>query len=138
MVAATPVGEEASVKVLRDGKERELKVVVAKLPGEKSTEEPSAETSQGKWGLMLRDVTPQVAQEFGLKETQGVLIVGVQPGSSADRASLQQGDIILEVNRKPVKSVDEVKKNMDEAGDKTPLLLLVQRDKATSFVPLTH
>lgn len=137
MVAGTPVGETARLTVLRDGSEREMKVEVAKLPSEKTSEDDSPQKSHEVWGLMLRDVTPQVADEYSLKDAQGVLIAGVQPGSPADRASLRKGDVILEVNRKPVKSLEDVKKNIARAGETDSLLLLVRRNNATLFVPLT-
>ena len=101
-----------------------------------ASEEPS-QPSQGKWGLMLEDITPQVARQHGLKADRGALVVGVKDGSPADQASIQQGDIILEVNHKQVNSVADVKKQVAKAGDKSPLLLLVQRDQGKLYVALS-
>ncbi|NLJ27885.1 MAG: DegQ family serine endoprotease [Deltaproteobacteria bacterium] len=138
MVAGTPVGDEATVVVLRDGKEKEFKLKIAKLPSDETDVNDSEKTDRGKWGMMLRDVTPQVARQYGLKDGDGVLVVGVEPGSPAERASLQQGDIILEVNREPVKSADEAKEKITRASDKKSLLLLVKRGNASIFVALTN
>lgn len=137
MVAATPIGDNANITILRDGKEKEIRVRIAELPSDGSGVESSAKPAQGKWGLQLQDLTPDIARQLGLDTDHGVLIAGVQPGSPADDASIQQGDVILEVNRHPVKSVEEVKKAVDKAKDKNSLLLLVQRDQARMFVALS-
>jgi serine protease Do len=136
MVAATPVGDEATVTVLRKGEESRMQVKLTKLePDRTASEEPGGE-SQGKLGFMLENITPQVARRFGLVADHGALVVGVKPGSPADRASIQEGDIILEVNHKPVESVDEVKEQVARVGDKTPLLLLVQREQGKLYVAI--
>lgn len=137
MVAATPIGDKATVTVLRDGKEKEIRVKIAELPSDGTSVESSAKPAEGKWGLQLQDLTPEIARQLGLETDHGVLIAGVQPGSPADDASIRQGDVILEVNRHPVKTAQEVKKEIDKAKDKNSLLLLVQRDQARMFVALS-
>ncbi len=136
MVAATPVGGEVSVKVLRASKEKDFRVKVAKLESPDLRPSASDEPSQSRWGMELRDLSPETAKRQGL-EDGGVVVVNVQPGSAADKASIQRGDIILEADRKPVHSVQELKKAIADSGDKDSLLLLVQRDNARIFVALT-
>jgi len=136
MVAATPVGEEATVTVLRDGKEHQLPIKVGKLPSEEAKLEKSVQPAKGKWGLQLHDLSPQIAQQFRLEADQGVVVVGVEPGSPADEAGIQQGDVIVEVERHPVSSVNDVKEKIGEAKDKDHLLLLVQRENGKFYVPL--
>ena len=65
-----------------------------------------------------------------------MVVVGVQPDSPAHEAGLRKGDVIVEVNRKPVNSVEEVKENIAESEDKDNLLLLVQRQEGKFYVPL--
>jgi len=137
MVAATAVGDKAAVTVLRNGKKADIKVKVAELPSDGSSVESSAEPTQGKWGLQLQDLTPDLARQLGLETDHGVLIAGVQPGSPAEDATIRQGDVILEVNRQPVKTVQEVKKEIDKAEGKSSLLLLVQRGQTRRFVALS-
>lgn len=137
MVAATPVGDKATITVVRDGKEKNIKVKIAELPSKGSTVESSAKPAQGKWGLELQDLTPDIAGQLGIEADHGVLVAGVQPGSPADEASIQQGDVILEVNRHPVKTVGEAKKEINRAKDTNALLLLVQRDQRSMFVALS-
>ena len=136
MVAGTPVGDEAGVTVLRDGKESQLSAKIAKLRSEETGSEEPGQAAKGRWGLALQDVSPQVARKLGLKTEHGALIVNVQPGSPADRASIQNGDVILEVNRQPVSSVEECKEVIARAEGKDSLLLLLQRGPASLYVAL--
>jgi serine protease Do len=135
-VAATPVDNEATVVVLRDGKERRLSAMVAKLESEETASENTQQPARGKWGLQLHDLTPQVAKQLGIKSDKGVVVVGVQPGSPADQAAIQQGDIIVEVNRKAVESAKEVREEVAKAGDADSLVLLVKCEQGSRYVVL--
>jgi S1-C subfamily serine protease len=79
-----------------------------------------------------------MANQFRLQADQGVVVVGVEPGSPAHEADIRQGDVIVEVNRHPVNSVDEVKENINTSKGKGHLLLLVQRQGAKFYVPLAQ
>ena len=136
MVAATPVDEKVKVTVLRDGKEHKLAMKVGKLPTEEARLGKSAQPAKGKWGLQLHDLTPQIAQELRVKADQGVVVVGVEPESPAAEAGIQQGDVIVEVDRHSVHSVNDIKEKIDQSEDKDNLLLLVQRENGKFYVPL--
>lgn len=136
LVAATPVGQEATVTILRDGKKHQLPVTVGKFPSETAEVDESRQPTEGKWGLLLQDVTPLLARELGLKDDHGVVVAGVEPGSPADLAGIRKGDIILEVNRQPANSVDEAMKAIAQADNEDTLLLLINRDKGSVFVAL--
>jgi serine protease Do len=138
LVAATPVNQEATVTILRNGHEQKLSMKVAQLPGDKTASEKPAQPAAGKWGLQLRDVTPQMAQRYHLKEEKGAVVAGIEPGSRAAEAGLEPGDLILEVNRQPVGSVKDVLENINRSKDKDHLLLLVQRENGKFFIPLQH
>jgi serine protease Do len=137
MVAATPVGNEATVTVLRNGKERHLDVEIRELQSMEAKKEFD-EPVQGKWGLTLQNLTPLMAQRLDLKTQtqQRVVVVSVEPGSPADEAGIQRGDLILEINRTPVKTVDEAMDAIAKADDKDALLLLVQRDQGSLFIAM--
>jgi serine protease Do len=136
MVAETAVGKESTLTVLRDGNEVELRVKVGELESDVAQAETSPQPDRGKWGLGLQDVTPEMAEKLGLREHQGVVVVAVAPGSPADSAGIRRGDVLLEVDRKPVKSVEETREAIAQAED-GDLLLLVNRDESSFFVVLS-
>ena len=135
-VAATPVGEEVELKILRNGKEKQLTVSVGELVDDDSFHAKTDAMSKGKWGLQLHDLDEKVAAQLRVDAQEGVAIVGVEPGSAAAEAGLRKGDLIIEVNRQAVDSVSEVKKQLGDSDDKDKLLLLVQRDDGKFYVPL--
>jgi serine protease Do len=137
MVAETPIGHEVPVTVLRNGQKQALTILVGKLASEKAQAEPSVQPAQGKWGLQLQDLNPQMASRLGLKAGQGVLVAGVQTGGPAERAGIHEGDVIVEMNHQPMHSVEEARQIAAKAGEKEPLLLLVKRDNGNFFTALT-
>jgi serine protease Do len=143
MVAGTPIGQQATLTVLRNGQKMQLAVKVGELPPEQTAQnatspEGSVQPAQGKWGLELQDLTPQLAGQLNLKSEKGVAVVDVKPGSQADEAGMQKGDIILEVNRQPITSVNDAVKKMGGSKDKNHLLLYVQRGVSKLYVPLEN
>jgi serine protease Do len=136
LVAATPVGKEVTVTVVREGNEQQLHAKLVAMEGDELASNDPRQPAQGKWGLQLQDLNPQLAKQLGLDTDQGAVIVGVQPGSPADEAAIQKGEVIVEVNREPVKSVKEVKDAIAKAGDKNTLLLLVQGEKGKHYIVL--
>ncbi len=135
-VAATPVGDDAEVLVLRDGRKKTLSLKVGALPTEGAPLSERGQPSRGEWGLQLQNLSPEMAREYGLEAGQGVHIVGVRPGSPAAEAGLRPGDILLQVNRRAVGSVDDIKAAI-AANNDDQLLLLVKRQQGSLFVALS-
>jgi serine protease Do len=134
-VAGMAVGKDVPVKLLRDGKEQTVKVQLAER---KDTEEtakgPAPETEE--LGIRAADLNPETARRFGIDENEkGVLVVAVKPGSKADQSGLQQGDIVKEVNRAPVRSVNEMKTEFGKIKSGDAASFLVKRGTA-GFVVL--
>ena len=105
MIAGLPVGEEFEAVVLRDGKEKTLKV--------RTTErEPSQpETFELKqWGITARDISAMVEREMKLKSRNGVLVTSLRPGGAGTDAKpqLEGGDVLVEINGAPVRNVAEM------------------------------
>jgi serine protease Do len=136
VVAKTPVGEQATITLQRDGKTQKVPVTVGKLPGEKVSSGESSPASQSQWGLQLQEVTPQAARQHGLAGESGVMVAGVQPGSPAERAGVRAGDLIREVNRQAVQSLQEMRDAIAKADQQDALLLLVQREQGSVFVAM--
>src|SRR5262249_7955787 len=108
LVASTPVGKTVPVEVVRDGTARTLEVTVARQAGDEAQDNP--DEHRGKWGLALRELDPAERQQRDLQGRDGVLVSGVAPGSAAAEAGIKAGDVILQVNRKPVASGQDVKR----------------------------
>ena len=135
-VAATPVGEDAEVLVLRNGQRETLTLTVGTLPVQGATPVEADPSRRGEWGLELEELTLEAARAHGLEAGQGIQVVGVRPGSPAAEAGLRPGDILLQVNRRPVGSINEIKSAI-AANDNDQLLLLVKRQQGNLFVALS-
>jgi len=134
-VAETPVGTRAEIKILRDGQEKTLTTEIAEL----KDKEVAAETASppARLGLRVDTITPDISERLGLPAgTQGVVVTNVEPGSPADGAEIRPGDVIREVDRKPVVSPEAFDKVIADRRKGKPLLLLVQRGDSTLFITL--
>ena len=136
-VARTQPGETVPVKVLRDGATKTLDITVRELPG---TEALAKSESHGKDdngtlnGVTVSDLDPQARREFKVPEhVRGVIVTEVEPDSVAAEAGLKPGDVILEINRKPVKTAEEAVHMTEHPADKTSLLR-VWRDGGSRWV----
>jgi serine protease Do len=140
LVAATAVEKAVPVTIRRNGTEQTLSVKVGRMPGERSEAAgqtgDQAESASSKWGLALRDLDAQRAQRAGIAPNEGVLVAGVKPDSSAERAGIQAGDVIVEVNRHKVTSVAEAQAEAKKQEAGGSLLLLLKRGDASLFAAL--
>ena len=133
LVAETPVGRDIALTVVRDDKTLTLRVRIAKLaePEERRTAEAGTKPSLG---LAVQTVTPQLAQELGLPAKAGVLVRGVEDGSPAASAGVQPGDVIAEIDRKPVGSVDDLERALARLKPGAPVLLFVRRNDGDLYI----
>ena len=131
LIASFRVGDRVKIKALRDGREQLFTVVVTERKDH--MESATSATDQG-FGINVRDITPEIAKYLGLKETKGVIVAEVEPGSPADEVGVQTQDIILQVNKVPVNTVKEYQRELTKVDSKGSILLLVKRGKATFFV----
>lgn len=133
MVAETMVGKKVKVAVLRDGKKKVITVKIGELE-EKQAEKIAAKEKEDM-GITVREITPELANRYGLSDDEGVIITYVEPGSPADEAGLRKGDIIKEINRKSVKTLDEY---LGAIKDKKAenILVLVKRGGTSLWVVL--
>jgi serine protease Do len=146
MVSQTPVGTAVKVKVLRQKKELEMEVSIAELPKKlaeaSSGEEDSAENGEEEEssvlsGLVVRELTPDLAGRFGFEENErGVVVIKVDAGSRIYEAGIRAGDIILQINQKNVSTLEEYKKAASRLKAKERILLLIRRKGQDLFVTI--
>jgi serine protease Do len=136
MLASTPIGEKATIKLLRNGSISERTVKVGEMEEEKT--ELAEDTTHKSLGLTVQEITPEIAQELGLEKDGGVVVSGIEPGSPAYDAGIQTGDVIRSVNQKPVKDVADFVKKAKSARGQENILLLVQRGKNNLYAALSQ
>jgi serine protease Do len=133
IVARTPVDKKVRMKVLRDKKEVILNVAVGEL---KEEEVVASVPEKGELGMTVQRVTPQMAESLGLEKPEGVVVTDVESGSAADEAGIRRGDVIVQIDRKPIRSVDEYKKSIAGIRKGKGVLFLVKRGDSTLFLAL--
>ena len=135
LVARTAVGKTVHLKVIRDKESQEFTVKISELKDE--DQQASAGSSSEDLGLAVQTLTPELAENLNLDKTlKGVVVTQVDPGGPAAEAGLRRGDVILEVNRKPVKNAAAYQKAVREIGKGKSLLFLVRRGDNTIFLAL--
>jgi len=136
LVAQTPLNEVVPIEVIRDGKHVTLQAKIAELKDKQVASAKDSEEPGSSWGLQVRDLTPDVAQQLNLPNPtqKGVVIEGVRPDSAAAEAGLQPGDLILEVDHKKVANADEFATLARQLQkDNKSALVLVQRGGMTTY-----
>jgi serine protease Do len=123
------------VIVLRDGKKKTCPVKIAELKDGKGRELAQAQEPQKNFGIAVREITPEMAQRHGLAKKDGLVITQIEPGSEADEAGLRPGDIIEEINRAGIRSLEDYNRILGKikAGDNI-LFLLRRGDNAIWIV----
>jgi serine protease Do len=123
-----------TVEVIRKGQKNALRVEVGELKEE--GEPPAVAEAEPNLGLTLKEITPELARNFRLSETSGLVVVQVEANSPAAEAGVAPGDIILEVDQASVRNLGEFNKKTSsyKAGD--TVLLLINRRGSTLYITL--
>jgi serine protease Do len=141
-VALKKPGTTSTLDVFRDGKRQELKVQLGTRPDlegvsvrqRRGGEEETEQSSKARVGVSLSNVDPRIVERTGLKSTQGALVTDVLPGSPAERAELEAGMVVVEVDRKPVRNAEELAKLIRKAPSGSTLLLRVEMPGGGRFL----
>jgi serine protease Do len=143
MVSQTPIGTKVHVKLLRQKKEVEVDVVIAELP-KKMAEAPSRNTEESEenqeestalTGLIVRELTPDLAARLGIDENEnGVVVVKVDTDSKLFEAGIRPGDIVLQINQKNIATIEDYKKAASKIRSKERVLLLIRRKGEDLFI----
>ncbi len=135
LVAATPPGTKSTVKVLREGKEKTFPITVTELAEDKLNREAAEQPNEeNRIGLAVEDLDARMARRFDLKDTKGVVVTEVAPGSAAADAGLRRGDVILEINTKAIPDAKTFQKVLAEQPQKSFSRFLVKREGRTVIV----
>jgi serine protease Do len=132
LAARTAPGKQAQLKILRNGKELTLPLTV----GEFREREVVAAAENGGLGLAVQPVTASMAAELGLERAEGLVITSIKPGSPAEEAGLQRGDVIAEINRRPVRNLSDYNRAVEKIEKGKSLLFLVRRGEGSLFLAL--
>jgi len=128
------IGTKVTLHFVRDGKPAQTQVALAELPDEDQRQAGEAQGQQGKLGLGLQTLTPDVASSLGMdRGTKGAVVTDVVAGSPAERAGLKPGDVIVEIDRRAVGSSEDAVSVL-RAPQKNGHLLRVRGASGTRFV----
>lgn len=144
-IAGTTPGTEVTLSIVREGQEQQIKAVLDEFesqgvkpdaPSQGNNNQPES-TQQGKLGLSLQTVTPDIARRLNLPaDTKGVVVTEVDPNGATASRGITRGDVILEINRKPVETVEDVESVLANNSGR-PLVLVVSREGQTFYVTAT-
>ena len=132
LVAATPSGTKAPVKLLRDGKEEAVAVAIERLKDGDETGESGADAD--KLGMTVRELTKESAARLGLKESSGVVVTELKSDGQAAEAGVARGDIIREVNGRKIATVADYEKALAAHKKGAVMRLLLRRGDSSLFV----
>ncbi|MCX7725770.1 MAG: DegQ family serine endoprotease [Chitinispirillaceae bacterium] len=142
-IASIKPGKKVPIKILRDGKEQTVYVTLtsrdkAKVdksqPENKEEKVKDAEAVAEKIGIKVASITSELKEKYNLpSNAKGVVIVEVLPGSIAQMEGLREGDIIVEINRKPLESISDFKNALKGIKNGESVLFLIEREGNTFF-----
>jgi serine protease Do len=134
-IAATAPGSSVILGLVRDGKATTVHVQLGELRSASADAEPAEVTEGGRLGLQVEPLSPARAQQLGLDVTQGLLVADVAATGPAADAGFRPGDVIQEVNRRPVTDVSGLKAAVKASGER-PALVLVSRKGESLFLTI--
>ena len=132
IVGETKPGTALGMKLWRQGAARDMRVTVGEMPAEKVAAAPGGEeVNPGKLGVVVRPLSPEERKSRGI---DGGVVVDQVDGAAA-KAGIQPGDVILAFGNEKVENAEQLRKLVDKS--KGSVAVLVRRDEATIYVPVT-
>lgn|SRR5208337_4657815 len=132
--ASLHVGEKATIKALRDGKETSFIVVVTERKDK--PEIALTKKSGAYFGIAVQEINKELAKRLGIPRDTGVIVTDVEEGSPADDVGIQQNDVIVQVNKVKITSLKQFSTEMSKAAEKKSVILLIKRGNSNFFVGL--
>jgi serine protease Do len=137
-IASSAPGTPVTLTLQRNGKELQVKATLDELTAQEAqTKQSGSDQGSGEGGtlgLSVQPLTPDDAAQLGLsRATRGLVVASIDPSGPAAESGIQSGDVIVEVNRQPVASADDLRSALRKSGSR-PALLLINRGGQTHFV----
>jgi serine protease Do len=125
------VGQKVKLNIIRDGKPMVIEVTTTSMPDK--PEISKEKEAEEKLGARVQELTPQLSTRYRISGVKyGVVVVGIEDGSLADEMGLQEGDVILEINRKKIETIKDFEKALKDANLEKGILFHLHR-KGSSF-----
>ena len=136
-VSSTTPGSTVSVKLLRNGKSETVQATLGELATRRQRSDSTPEGhGQGRFGMSVQPLTPDLAEEAGVpRGTHGLIVMDVDPSGIAADSDIQAGDVIEKVDGKAVTTGEELRSALDRKDGK-PSLLVVNRKGTDIFLTL--
>jgi serine protease Do len=131
-VADIQPGKKVNIKVIRDGKDETFAVTVEEL--EPAETQAKIQGSDKSLGFSVRELNPTLARRLGVRTQRGLIITDIKEDSEAARRGLTVDDIILEVNRRPVATVDDLDRILKRTESGRTIMLLVRQESDSGAV----
>jgi len=130
-------GQDAKLKIWRDQNEKTIDLKIGEAPDEKEAQQRPARATPSNLGLEVRPITPDLARQLNLKSTEGVIVARVEEASAAGEAGVQRGDVIREINRQKVRSMNDYERLTKDVKEGDRLTVLLQRGQMSLYVAFT-
>jgi serine protease Do len=137
LVSSMKPGTTVKIKLVRDGEEKTLRVKLMTLP--ESEEDTEVARREKMWGLRVRsadDMSREMRERTGIDLDEGVIVTDVEPGSAGFHGGIREGDVILEIDRKPVKDARAFSDMVKKIKPGETVIILVQREDNTFILHL--
>ena len=137
-VIRTPIGTSVAILVVRESREQELRTMIAEQPSNLQVAKANHDSEDhGLAGIRVEPVNSHTAQKFGIENsTQGVVVTAVAPGSPADQAGLARGDVIREVNKQNIQSLEDYQVSVDSLKKDEVARLFINRSGIPLFLTI--
>jgi serine protease Do len=134
IVAETPIGKTVNVKLIRQGKELDVKVTVVEMTEQLLAAQ--AGKTKNVFGFTVDNIKPEWRKQFDIAAKAGVVVIQVEADDLADDAGIEPGDVIREVNKKTIKDLNDFKKAMEQIKSNENVIFLLSRDDQSFYVSI--
>ncbi|MBE0583371.1 MAG: DegQ family serine endoprotease [Desulfofustis sp.] len=135
-IALTIPGTMVTLQVIRNGDPMEVEVEIAEQPSDFGLAQRGSDGVLGSFGLVVQELTPELAEQLGYQNRQGVVISEVEPGSSAEQGGLKPGQLIEEVNKVKIANIRELQQVLSKSPQSDRVLLRVRFGNFSQYVVL--